>query len=83
MPSQTRKKGQPRSPKQLGDLEWLRNPRAMLARAHSFENTTLTDEEFYKFFENIGESLSSSRKKSRTRSRNRGSKATSKAANKK
>lgn len=69
MPSQTRKKGQARSPKILGDLEWLRNPQAMLARAHSFEGKEMSDEEFYSFFESIGEVAS--RSKNRSPSRNR------------
>jgi hypothetical protein len=69
MPSQTRKKGQARSPKSLGDLEWLRDPKQMFARAHSFEGKEMTDEEFYKFFEAMGEVWP--RPKNRTRSRNR------------
>jgi hypothetical protein len=69
MPSQTRKKGQARSPKPLGDLEWLRDPKQMLGRAHSFEGKELSDEEFYKFFEEMGEVWA--RSKNRSRSRNR------------
>lgn len=71
MPSQTRKKSQPRTPKVLGDLEWLRNPQAMLARAHSFEGKEMTDEEFYRFFEEIGEVWSPSKNIPRRRSQNR------------
>jgi hypothetical protein len=70
MPSQTRKKGQARSPKSLGDLEWLRDRKLMLGRAHSFEGDEISDEEFYKFFEEMGEVLPGS--KNRSRSRNRG-----------
>jgi hypothetical protein len=77
MPSQTRKKGQARSPKQLGDLEWLRDPTVMLRRAHSFEGTELTDEEFYKFFEGIGEVASppKNRPPSKNRSKTKNKKA--------
>ena len=80
MPSQTRKKGQSRTPKLLGDLEWLRNPQAMLARAHSFEGNTLTDEEFYAFFESIGEVAS--RSKNRPPSKNRAKTKNKKTAKK-
>lgn len=69
MPSQTRKKGQTRSPKKLGDLEWLRDRQEMLARAHSFEHSETTEEDFYKFFEEIGERWSKS--KNRKSSQNR------------
>lgn len=69
MPSQTRKKGQARPPRILGDLEWLRNPQEMLARAHSFEGKELSDNDFYAFFESIGEVAS--RSKNRPPSRNR------------
>jgi hypothetical protein len=80
MPSQTRKHGQKRSPKQLEDLEWLRDPVAMLQRSRSFEGMErFSDEDFYKFFEEIGEVVS--RSKNRTRSRNR-SKTKSKSKNK-
>lgn len=55
MPSQTKKKGQKKSPKQLEGLKWLGSRKEMLARAHSFNESTLTDEEFFRFFEEIGE----------------------------
>jgi len=71
MPSQTRKKGQARSPKPLGDLEWLRNPKTMLERAHSFEGKEISDEDFYKFFEDIGEVFSRSKNRSRNRNRSK------------
>lgn len=80
MPSQTRKKGQARSPKILGDLEWLRNPEAMLARAHSFEGKEISDDDFYAFFENIGEVAS--RSKNRPPSRNRAKTKNKKAVKK-
>ena len=80
MPSQTRKKGQARSPRALGDLEWLRDRVAMLGRAHSFEGSTITDDEFYAFFEGIGEVAS--RSKNRPPSKNR-SKTKNKKAGKK
>ena len=80
MPSQTRKKGQARPPRTLGDLEWLRNPEAMLARAHSFEGSTITDDEFYAFFEGIGEVAS--RPKNRPPSKNRAKSKNKKTAKK-
>ncbi len=69
MPSQTRKKGQSRSPKKIEDLEYLKNRKQMFARAHSFEGQEVSDEEFFKFFEEIGEVAS--RSKNRSSSRNR------------
>jgi hypothetical protein len=80
--SQTRKKGQKRNSKPLGDLEWLRNPQAMLERAHSFEGTSLSDEEFFRFFDEMGENWR--RSKNKTRSRNKAKqKSKNKSQNKK
>ncbi len=77
MPSQTRKKGQARSPKSLGDLEWLRDRDAMLGRARSFEGFEITDEEFFRFFEEIGEVASppKNRPPSKNRSKTKNKKA--------
>jgi len=68
--SSTRKKGSKRSPKQINTLEWLRDPVQQLKRITSFEGQNVSDEEFFRFFEEIGErrpTKSRSRSGSRTR----------------
>ena len=68
--SQTRKKGSTRSPKHFNGLEWLRDPMQQLKRSVSFEGTEITDEEFYRFFNAIGEvNRSKSRSKSASKTR--------------
>ncbi len=67
--STTRKLSNKRSPKHFTDLEYLRDKKEARKRAASFDETTLTDEEFFKFFEDIGEVWS--RSKNRLQNRNR------------
>lgn len=55
----------------------------MLARAHSFEGKEVSDEEFYKFFEEMGEVWSPSKNKSKTRSKTRNRNKKNKKNNKK
>ena len=56
---QTRKRGSKKSPKKLEAFDWLKDPVQQLKRSVSFEGTEITDEDFYKFFENIGEGYNS------------------------
>lgn len=65
--STTRKISNKRSPKHFTDLEYLRDKKEARARGSSFNKSTLTDEEFLKFFEEIGEV----KKKSGSRSKKR------------
>lgn len=68
--SVTRKRSNKRSPKHFTNLEYLRDKSEARKRASSFNATTLTDEEFFKFFEEIGEvKKSSSRSRGKTRKR--------------
>lgn len=53
--SQTRKKSNARKPKTLNDLEWLANPYEQLKRSLSFSGKGVSDEEFFRFFEEVGE----------------------------
>jgi hypothetical protein len=53
--SQTRKRSSSRTPRSLNDLQWLRNPYEQLKRSLSFNGKAISDEEFYKFFEELGE----------------------------
>lgn len=69
--SQTRKKTNARSPKKLNNLEWLANPYEQLKRSISFQGKQSSDEEFYKFFEEIGEVWSPSKNKSRSKNRSK------------
>lgn len=66
--SQTRKKGSKRSPKQINTFEWLRDPYEQLKRSTSFNGKGVSDEEFFHFFEEIGENRPT---KSRSRSKTR------------
>jgi hypothetical protein len=63
--SSTRKKGSKRSPKHITTFEWLRDPYEQLKRSTSFNGKEVSDEEFFRFFEEIGER---NRTKSRSRS---------------
>lgn len=69
--SQTRKKSNARSPKKLEQLNWLRNPYEQLKRSVSFQGKGVSDEEFFKFFEDIGEVWSPSKNKSRSKNRSK------------
>ena len=53
--SQTRKRSSSRAPRSLNDLQWLANPYEQLKRSLSFSGKAISDEEFYKFFDEIGE----------------------------
>ena len=67
--SATRKVSNKRSPKHFTDLEYLRDKKEARARGSSFNQSTLTDEEFFQFFEDIGEvkKKTGSRSKRKTR----------------
>lgn len=66
--SQTRKKGSKRSPKHINTFEWLRDPYEQLKRSSSFNGKGVSDEEFFRFFEEIGENRpTKSRSHSKTR----------------
>ncbi len=70
--SQTRKRSSSRAPRALNDLQWLANPYEQLRRSTSFAEGVLSDEEFYRFFDQIGEVAApapSSANRNRTRSR--------------
>lgn len=69
--SATRKLRNKRSPKHFTDLEYLRDKKEARARASSFNKTTITDEEFFKFFEEIGEVKKKSTGRSRRKTRKR------------
>jgi hypothetical protein len=66
--SQTRKKSSLRSPKKLNELHWLANPYEQLKRSVSFAEAAISDEEFFKFFDQIGEVASNRSPRNRTRS---------------
>lgn len=53
--SQTRKRSSARMPTSLNDLHWLANPYEQLKRSVSFSGKGVSNEEFYRFFEEVGE----------------------------
>lgn len=82
--SQTRKRSASRAPRSLNDLHWLGNPYEQLKRSLSFSGKAVSDEEFYKFFEDVGEvpGNRSPRSSSRTHKNKPSSKKSPKAAGK-
>jgi hypothetical protein len=66
--SQTRKRSSSRTPRTLNDLQWLSNPYEQIKRSLSFSGKVISDEEFYKFFEEVGEVPENRSPRSTTRS---------------
>jgi hypothetical protein len=66
--SQTRKRSSSRAPRELNDLQWLANPYEQLKRSTSFIKGGVSDEEFFRFFEEIGEVASNRSPRNKTRS---------------
>ncbi len=66
----TRKITNKNPPKHLGELEYLRNKKEARKRGSSFNESTTTDEDFQKFFNEIGEVVKkSSGKKTKRKTR--------------
>lgn len=68
--NQTRKMTHKHLAKHLGDLEYLRNKKEARKRGVSFNESTTTDDDFLKFFNDIGEVVKkSSTKKTKRKTR--------------